>query len=292
MVMYRPPFESGSFLLEVTRGCSHNRCSFCSMYRDVPFEVLPEDEVVRQLRARTALRPRTRRVFLENGDPFTLSAVRLLRIAELVRKYLPVVNTIAMYASVKNVATKTDAELRALAEAGIDDLNIGIETGYDPALAHMNKGYTAAEARRQLLRLNAAGIHWGANIILGIAGEGFGRQNAHATVELLNATQPNLIFTGTIHTEPDCPLHAEMQSGAFVEPTLGEYLDEEEDLLSDLNMDDCLLFGLHPSNIVLLEGRLNKDREKLLAKLRATREEYADELGMRPLRGAEGMVGF
>lgn len=292
MVMYRPPFESGSFLLEVTRGCSHNRCAFCSMYRDVPFEVLPEEEVVRQLRARAALRPRTRRVFLENGDPFTLSAARLLRIAELVHEYLPVVGTIAMYASVENVATKTDAELRALAQAGIGDLNIGVETGYDPALAHMNKGYTATEAREQLQRLNAAGISWGANIILGIAGEGLGHQNALATVDLLNATQPNLVFTGTIHAEPDCPLHAEMQSGAFVEPTLGEYLDEEEELLSGLDMDDCLLFGLHPSNVVLLEGRLNKDRDKLLAKLRAVRGEYVGELDRRPLRGAEGMVGL
>ena len=292
MVMYRPPFESGSFLLEVTRGCSHNRCAFCSMYRDVPFEVLPEEEVVRQLEARAALRPRTRRVFLENGDPFTLNAARLLRIAELVHQYLPVVNTIAMYASVKNVATKTDEELRARAEAGIGDLNIGVETGYDPALAHMNKGYTAADALEKLQRLNAAGIKWGANVILGIAGAGCGHQNALATADLLNATQPNLVFTGTIHTEPDCPLHAEMQSGAFVEPTLGEYLDEEEALLQALDMDDCLLFGLHPSNVVLLEGRLNQDRDKLLAKLRATREEYADELGRRPLRGAEGMVGL
>ena len=291
-VMYRPPFESASLLLEVTHGCSHNACTFCTMYRGVQFGVVPEDEVERQIEEFARRRPRARRVFLENGDAFVLGADRLLRIADMVHGHLEAVGTITAYASVNNIASKSDAELRALAEAGINDLNVGVESGYDPALEHMNKGYTSAEALEQLQRVRSAGMDFAANLILGIAGTGGGHANAQATARLMNAARPSLVFTGTIHSEPGCPLYDEMASGAFVEPTVGEYLDEEEEFLALLDLPGCHFFGLHPSNVVLLEGRLNEDRDRMLEKIGEARVELSDELGSRPSRGAEGMVGL
>ena len=288
--IYRPPFEARSLLLQVTTGCSHNKCSFCTMYRDEPFRVEPLEQIEEDLAEARQYVPNVTRVFLENGDPFALSADRLEQIAVMIHAYLPRVETIAMYASIKNVIGKSDEELRRLRNLGINELNIGVESGLDEALAYMNKGYTAAQAKYELNRLKSAGIDYGANIILGCAGPERRHENAAATAALLNETKPYLIFTGTIHSDPGCPLYEDMQSGRFVESTFGEYLDEEEELLELLNLTDCYLFGLHPSNIVTMHGNLPEDKEAMLALIRKRREKLANRLDERPVRYGEGAV--
>ena len=288
--IYRPPFEARSLLLQVTTGCSHNRCSFCTMYRDEPFRVEPLEQIEEDLAEARQYVPNVTRVFLENGDPFALSADRLEQIAVMIHAYLPRVETIAMYASIKNVIGKSDEELRRLRNLGINELNIGVESGLDEALSYMNKGYTAAQAKYELNRLKSAGIDYGANIILGCAGPERRHENAAATAALLNETKPYLIFTGTIHSDPGCPLYEDMQSGRFVESTFGEYLDEEEELLERLDLTDCYLFGLHPSNIVTMHGNLPEDKAAMLELVRKRREELANRLDERPVRYGVGAV--
>ena len=289
-VMFRPPFEAASLLLEVTHGCSHNACAFCTMYRGVPFQLEPMERIEECVRTAAVRRPGVKRVFLEHGDAFALSAERLIRIAELIHAYLPRVEMIAMYASIKNIASKSDDDLERLREAGIGDLNVGVESGLDEALRWMNKGYTAAQARHELLRLKRAGIPWGANVILGAAGPALRSENAIATAELLSATQPNLIFTGTLHADPGCPLYEAIKSGAFAESTFGEYFDEEETLIERLKLDDCVFFGLHPSNVVTMEGRLPQDKDRLLTELCDERDYLRARLDRRPVRASEGAI--
>ena len=288
--IYRPPFEARSLLLQVTTGCSHNKCSFCTMYRDEPFRVEPLEQIEEDLAEARQYVPNVTRVFLENGDPFALSADRLEQIAVMIHAYMPRVETIAMYASIKNVIGKSDEELRRLRNLGINELNIGVESGLDEALVYMNKGYTSEQAKYELNRLKSAGIDYGANIILGCAGPERRHENAVATAALLNETKPYLIFTGTIHSDPGCPLYEDMQSGRFVESTFGEYLDEEEELLERLDLTDCYLFGLHPSNIVTMHGNLPEDKAAMLALIRKRREDLADRLDERPVRYGEGAV--
>ena len=288
--IYRPPFEARSLLLQVTTGCSHNRCSFCTMYRDEPFRVEPLEQIEEDLAEARQYVPNITRVFLANGDPFALSADRLEQIAVMIHAYLPRVETIAMYASIKNVIGKSDEELRRLRNLGINELNIGVESGLDEALAYMNKGYTSDQAKHELNRLKSAGIDYGANIILGCAGPERRHENAVVTAALLNETKPYLIFTGTIHSDPGCPLYEDMQSGRFVESTFGEYLDEEEELLELLDLTDCYLFGLHPSNIVTMHGNLPEDKAAMLELVRKRREELASRLDERPVRYGEGAV--
>ena len=288
--IYRPPFEARSLLLQVTTGCSHNKCSFCTMYRDEPFRVEPLDQIEEDLVEARQYVPNVTRVFLENGDPFALSADRLEQIAVMIHSNLPRVETIAMYASIKNVIGKSDEELRRLRNLGINELNIGVESGLDEALVYMNKGYTSDQAKHELNRLKSAGIDYGANIILGCAGPERRHENAAATAALLNETKPYLIFTGTIHSDPGCPLYDDMQSGRFVESTFGEYLDEEEELLELLDLTECYLFGLHPSNIVTMHGNLPEDKAAMLELIRKRREELANRLNERPVRYGEGAV--
>ena len=288
--IYRPPFEARSLLLQVTTGCSHNRCSFCTMYRDEPFRVEPLEQIEEDLAEARQYVPNVTRVFLENGDPFALSADRLEQIAVMIHAYLPRVETIAMYASIKNVIGKSDEELRRLRNLGINELNIGVESGLDEALVYMNKGYTSDQAKHELNRLKEAGIDYGANIILGCAGPERRHENAAATAALLNETKPYLIFTGTIHSDLGCPLYEDIQNGRFVESTFGEYLDEEEELLELLELTDCYLFGLHPSNIVTMHGNLPEDKAVMLDLIRKRREELANRLDERPVRYGEGAV--
>ena len=289
-ITYRPPFEAGSLLLQVTEGCSHNSCSFCTMYRDVPFRTESIEQIEKDIQEAAKYVPHVNRVFLENGDPFVLSADRLIQIAEKIHQYLPDVETISMYASIKNIQNKSDEELLRFRSLRINELNIGVESGLDDALMLMNKGYTAKQALYELNRLKNAGIDYGANIIFGAAGNGRHQENAEATAELLNETRPYLIFTGTIHADPGCPLYEDLQNGAFVENTFEEYLQEEEHFLSLLDLPGCLYFGLHPSNVVPMQGYLNEDKELLLGEIQKKRKWLGKRLDERPVRYGEGAI--
>ena len=219
---YRPPFEANSLLLQVTRGCSHNSCAFCTMYRDTPFGEETLEQIERDIDEASQMELNTRRVFLVNGDAFTLPAQKLARVAEMIGEKLPQIRTISMYASIRNIQEKTDAELRMLRELGVNELNIGVESGMDSVLEYMNKGYSVADAKAELSRLREAGYDYALNIIFGAAGSGAQLEHARKTAQLVNDAQPFLIFTGTVHTDPGCPLYDAVQEGSFVENTIGE----------------------------------------------------------------------
>ena len=160
--IYRPPIEADTFLLPVTEGCTHNSCTFCNMYQDIPFRMLSlseEEEYLRAVNRRYGWYcEKVQRVYLVGADPFALSAERLLERIRLIRRYLPNAKVITMYARTDNIASKSDEDLKALKEAGVDDLYIGVECGLNDVLEKLNKGYSAEETRRQCLRLNAAGM--------------------------------------------------------------------------------------------------------------------------------------
>jgi radical SAM superfamily enzyme YgiQ (UPF0313 family) len=229
------------------------------------------------------------RIFLVNADPFVLSAAQLKAIAEKINAVFPEVETIAMYASVKNIIGKTDEELKELRNLKINELNIGIESGMDEVLRHLNKGFTLEEARTQLKRLRNAGIDFSANIILGAAGTEKSLENAIADSELLNEVKPYLIFLATLHVDPGSPLYDEMQAGTFRENTLGQNITEELELLKRLKLEGTAFFGLHTSNVIPVAGTLPKDREKLIRTLEDGISGIPKNLfDARPKKGYEG----
>ena len=288
---FRPPYEARSLLLQVTRGCSHNACTFCSMYRDVNFAVSPLEEIVDDIAEAAWAYPQVRRVFLVNGDAFCLPADALLNIAEIIHEALPNVQTIGCYARIPNVAAKTDEELAALAAAGYDNINIGVESGLDDVLAFMNKGYTVEEARRQFARLHAAGLPFNVNIINAAAGPKRIAEHAAANAALVNEAQPTLIFVSPLHVDPGTPLIGLIERGAFEECTLGQYLEEEVAFLEGLELDDCVFFGAHVSNPVPVTGWLPRDKQALLAALRDGMASIPrEQLDAHPAKGAEGSL--
>ena len=261
------------------------------MYEDVPYRASPIREIEEDLKEASAYKEQIHRVFLEGGDAFSLSGDRLIHIANLIHDYLSRVSTIAMYANIKNIQTKTDRELKELHSLGVDELNIGLESGDDEALLYMNKGYTAKEARRELGRLKAAGIRYGLNVIFGASGREGSPRSAEKTAELINETEPYLLFTGTIHADPGCKLYDDMKAGKFKECTVRGYIEEGRKFLRQLSLSDCRYFGLHPSNIVPMQGILPKEKETLIHTLDAAEKELSNEiLDSIPRRAGEGAV--
>lgn len=287
--VFRPPFEAGSLLLQVTVGCSHNACTFCTMYKDIPFSVEPLEQIEADLREARKEYPYVDRVFLVNADPFVLSGEKLKAIAQKINEILPEVKTISGYASVKNIIGKTDEELKELRKLKINELNIGIESGLDDVLKHLNKGFSLEEARTQLLRLKKAGMDFSVNIILGAAGDGRGIENAAASAKLVNEVQPYLIFLATMHVDPGSVLYEEMKSGKFTESTLGENLREEIAFLKDLELSDTVFFGLHTSNVIPVEGWLPGNKKDLVERLEEGMKRINPKiLESRPRKGYEG----
>lgn len=288
---YRPPFEATSLILQVTAGCSHNGCAFCSMYRDVPFAVSPFEEIEADLVEAAQFAPYARRVFLANGDAFCLSADELLRIAEAIHARLPYVRSIGGYASVRNVVGKTDAELVALTEAGYADFNFGLESALDDVLAHMNKGFTVADARREFARLRAAGMPYNVNIVNAAAGPERIDEHARANAAFVSEIDPTLVFVSPLHIDPGTPLADELAAGAFAECTLGQYVEEEIEFLRGLDVSDCVFYGLHMSNPVQVAGRLPRDKDEMLETLGSGLAAMPERMrSSHPLKGREGRI--
>ena len=288
---FRPPYEAYSLLLQVTRGCSHNACTFCSMYRDVPFSVSLVEEIVEDLVEAARDYTYVQRVFLVNGDAFCLSADELATIADMIHEALPYVETIGCYARIPNVASKTDDDLALLASKGYADINIGVESALDDVLTFMNKGYDVACAREQFARLHKAGLAFNVNIINAAAGPARIAEHAAANAALVNEARPTLIFVSPLHVDPATPLEMLLEQGRFAECTLGQYLEEEIAFLEGLTLDECVFFGLHVSNPVPVQGLLSRDKDAMLARLREGMARIPKEvLDSHPAKGAEGRL--
>ena len=266
--IYRPPVEWATPLLEVTAGCSHNKCTFCTMYRNTPFGVsslkIVESDL-QELHSRTG--DKLKHIYLVNGDAFVLSTEKLLEIASLIKKYFPNMESIGSYASINHIKRKSLDDLKRLRDAGYTGLHFGIETAYAPALEMMNKGFTVEETYENLRKVKQAGMEYAANLMPGVAGRGNGAINALETAKLLNEIPPYMILVFCLSIAPDSDLAKIRDAGDFVEATERDLLEEIKLLLQSLNMqDDCYFFGSHPYDLVPVSGYF-KDKAKMIATL-------------------------
>ena len=168
--VWRPPYEASSQLLQVTAGCTHNKCKFCSLYHGTKFRLSPIAEVEEDLKVIQDYQPRARRVFLTGANPFALSYNRLLDLGLLIRKYLRHCESIGMFARISDIKPKTVEELKNLRHLGFDGISIGTESGDDDTLAAMNKGYMANDIIEQCKKLEEANIRYNLVYLTGLAG--------------------------------------------------------------------------------------------------------------------------
>lgn len=265
--VYRHPLEPNTELLEVTIGCSHNKCSFCTMYRKTPFSTSAFEHIEEDIKELASIKPYVDRLYLVNADPFVLSANKLIKIGHLINEYLPNVKTITGYASIKNIKSKTLEQLIEMRSLGFNQLHIGLETAYDPALTVMNKGFTNKDAYDQLDKLEKAGIQYDALLMLGVAGKHAGLKNIDATIQLLSKYKPYMISIMPTSVTPGSELEAICNNEQYIELTEREMLLEEIEFIKKVDVDDsCYFFGSHYFNLVTVSGYM-KDKVDMIKHL-------------------------
>lgn len=281
--IWRPPYEAGSALIQVTSGCMHGKCRFCSLY-DTPFRLSPREEVESDLKELAAFMPRARRVFITGANPFGVANSKLVPLLRLIRKRMPSVQSVGGFIRIADIRRKSDEDLRELAEAGASMLTIGVETGYDPALAFMEKGHTAADIVEQCLRLDAAGISYAFFYLTGIAGAGKGLEAARASAQIFNQVSPVLVGILSMTLFPESRLYADVEAGHFTPAGEVECLEEIRELVAGLE-GPVDVSTAHVSDAVHVAGRLPRDRKRLLSALDSAIA-HADELQLRRRRNS------
>lgn len=283
--IWRPPYEANSLLLEVTAGCTHHKCKFCTLYSELPFKfrMIPMEDIERDLLEVQTLRTNPyskmltrlqgeddpepiQRVFLTGANPFVLKTEKLLEIASLIHQYLPSVESIGCFARITDSVNKADNELLQLRQAGYNGLTIGVETGDDAALAFMRKRYTSGDILTQCNRLEQAGIEYGFFYLTGISGKGRGEAGAKATAEVFNQLHPFLVGPNMLTIYPESDLYQEIQNGNWEEEGELEKYREIRTLIENLDISTYIA-AMGASNAFQLRGKLPEDKETLLATL-------------------------
>ena len=263
----RPPMERASYMLPVAVGCSYNACTFCTLFKHLTYRELPREQIEAELQRVQSAGGNPKTVFLGDGNAFGLATEQLLWILERVHHYFPGCEAVNMDATVTNLSQKSDAELKALAELGVRSLYLGIETGLDDVLAFMRKDHNLQQAYEQIDRLKAAGMVFNAHMMTGIAGKDRGIENAEATAEFFNRTQPEKVINFSVFHHKRAPLYRDIQAGRFVPADEQENLREERRFMELIEVDGMVYDAFHDVLETRFRGVFPKDREKMLAQV-------------------------
>ncbi len=261
----RPPSEADSIILQVTVGCSHNRCTFCGAYKDTTFAIKPMELIENDLLfAGQHFRDKTR-LFLCDGDVLILSQIRLLRIFRAIRHHLPWIKRISLYANGKAMRNKDEKELSTLKDLGLDRIYTGLESGCDRVLQRIQKGETAQNMIKAAQRINDIGIFLSVTVLLGIAGRKDSLRHGVDTAETLNKMAPRQIGALTYMPMANTPLGQEVERNTFQLLYPREILRELLVLINNLDLNRCQFHANHSSNYLPISGRLAKDKQLLMA---------------------------
>lgn len=276
-VVYRPPSEAKSFILRITRGCSHNKCTFCAMYRNVPFQIRPMEKIEQEITQMAKFYPELRRVFLADGNALVLGTDKLLAIMERLHTAFPMLTRITCYGAPKDILRKTPAELAALQEAGLKIIYLGIESGDDEVLTEINKGVTANEMIAAGQKVLAADIKLSAMVILGLGGKKHTHNHAVNTAQVINAISPTMLGVLSLAIFDGTPLKKAVDQGKFVPLSTREGMLELKEMLEHIDVQQpCIFRCNHVSNFLPLKGVLNRDKPQLLADVQEVLEYLKD----------------
>ena len=219
--IWRPPYEAGSALVQVTAGCTHHKCKFCTLYEDVPFKfrMSPLSEVEADLKEISRYYRNAKRVFFTGANPFVLSFDKLKTLAELVRKYYPKVQSIGCFARITDITPKTTEQLRELRGLGYNSLTIGVEAGDEESLSFMHKGFGTKEIIEECKRLEEAGMDYNFFYLAGIYGSGHMEEGVKNTAEVFNQLHPKVIVSSMLTVYPTSELYQEIRDGNWTEET-------------------------------------------------------------------------
>lgn len=267
--LYRPPSEAHSLIFQVTLGCSFNECSFCDMYRSKEYAERPWDEVKTEIDLMAKSLPQTERIFLADGDALNLSTDYMKSIIKYLYEKFPNLQRISCYAMPMNVLKKTPEELKALYDAGLGMLYLGIESGSDIILKKVTKGATSTTIIRACKKAMDAGYTLSCMVILGLGGKTHSKEHIKGTAQVINAAAPNYVAALTLYLENG--IKGEFLT-KFDEPFIpvsdSEALDELEDLISQIDVKKDVIFRAnHGSNAYTIKGTFPHDKQAMLEKI-------------------------
>ena len=263
---WRPAFERWTPVIEATSGCAWGRCAFCTLYEQERFRVVPLERFCRDLDELKAVVPSARRLWLTGGDPFQMGFRHLEDRALAVRDRLIKMQTIAMFASVRDIKRYSDRELHRLSLLRVGGLVIGMESVDDRTLALAGKGYTARDVTEQCLRLERAGMEYSLIYMTGLAGDGRGRATARRTVEAVNNLRPRFFGTTSLTIFPGSRFERRVREGSFATASEAERIDELIELVRGLSFR-TFFDARSPTNAIPVAGLLPYDRDRILATL-------------------------
>jgi len=260
----RPPSEADSILLQVTVGCSHNRCAFCGAYAGQRFRIKSDERILGDIRYAAEHFPDHRKLFLCDGDPLIIPQPRLLRILEWIGEHHPRVKRVGAYANAKSLGRKSLAELRELRARRLKIIHLGLESGDDPTLRRMHKSGEAAFIVEQGRKVRQAGIKLFVSVLLGLGGRSHSERHARATGRALSAMNPDYVGALTLMLIPGTPLFRAWRDGQFELPDATGMLRELRSLLACTRLEPGLFFANHASNYLPIAARLPADKAKTL----------------------------
>jgi radical SAM superfamily enzyme YgiQ (UPF0313 family) len=258
-IIIRPPSEAESLILQITVGCSHNRCTFCPTYKAKRFRIKTFEEIKEDIDEAAQCGWPVERVFLADGDALIVPQPRLMEIMSYLKEKLPRLRRVGMYANAKGILKKTQDELRELKEAGLGIIYLGVESGDQVVLERVKKGATYEKLLQAGRMVKEAGIKLSVTVLLGIGGRERSREHAVATGRILTEMDPNYVGALSVMIVPGTPLSEEQAQGRFVLPAPFEMIEELRTMLTQTDMHG-LFFSNHASNYLALKVRMPKDK--------------------------------
>lgn len=271
--LFRPPSEARSVIIQITLGCSWNKCSFCEMYTSKSFTARKEEDIFKDIEAFEPYANSIHKVFLADGDPLVLSNKRLVPILKKLNNTFPNLRRISTYASPSNLMRKTLEELQELKENGLTLLYVGIESGDSEVLDAIQKGETYQTTVDGLNKSKAAGMDSSVMIINGVGGKLLSKQHAINSAKVLNATQPKFASTLVLTAHKGLEHYKNRYLGEFIELTQTELFEEMQVFLNHLELDETIFRSDHASNSLVLKGNLGRDKQVMLKQIEAAIEE-------------------
>ena len=275
----RPPSEAYSILLQVTLGCSHNKCSFCGTYKDKRFTIKDDKIILSDILFASKYMRRQDKVFLMDGDALIIPQKRLMWIIDRINEHLPWVKRIGAYANAKSIKMKTHEELVEVRKNKLGILYYGVETGDDELRKKINKGSDAKTCIEMGRKVKEAGIKLSVTVLLGLAGKEKSLQHARATGELLSAMDPDFVGALTVMLIPGTPLYKEFTDGTFQLPDQRGLLVELREMIRHTNLSRGLFYSNHASNYLPVKARLPNGKQDALNLIDRALE---GEIGLRP----------
>lgn len=266
-MIYRPPSEAKSLILQITVGCKHNACTFCTMYKEKSFRIRSRTEIQDILMTAQTNERDAERIFLADGDAISIDSELLIEILDQLYKRFPRLKRVGIYGGPKDILAKSPQELADLKTHGLTMVYLGVESGNDEILASVCKGVTSDQMIAAGQRLKASGLLLSCTIIIGLGGKALSQEHALDTARVISAIDPQYLGALTLMLEPDAPLTKSIERGTFQILTPLESLTEIHTLLKHLNVTQCIFRSNHASNYLALRATLPNDRDQVLKTL-------------------------